>query len=70
MPKFKRSTKSQADLVASLQAAGWKEDQKARTEYRWYRLPYRWALYTLRGACELSRIDLQIQNAFRTMRRR
>lgn len=69
MPKFKHSTKSQADLIALLESRGWKEDQSSRNEWRWYKQAYRGALFTLRGAVSLEN-SLTLQKTFRTMRRR
>jgi hypothetical protein len=69
IPKFKHSTKSQADLIALLESRGWKEDQSSSNLWRWYKKPYRWALFTLRGAVSLEK-SLTSQNQLRTMRRR
>jgi hypothetical protein len=54
----KTSKKSQANLVALVKAAGWKEDQKTAGDkhIRWWRPSKPETYYTLRDAADLVRL--------------
>lgn len=50
------SKKTQADLIESVLSAGWREDAKSRSEWRWWHHRTPGIYYKLRDAADLVRI--------------